>query len=69
MSFLSQLQKYIKSVLKNILDSDKLELQLILCASFLNDKFGNIEDLIKNDRIKVNQKLDFLHSGNTLNQW
>ena len=55
----------IKSVLKNIIDSDKLELQLILCASALNDKYGNIEDLIKNDRIKVKQKLDFLHSGNT----
>jgi|TARA_B100000287_G_scaffold136405_1_gene128341 UDP-hydrolysing UDP-N-acetyl-D-glucosamine 2-epimerase len=55
----------IKSVLKNIIDSDKLELQLILCASALNDKFGNIGDLIKNDRIKVNQKLDFLHTGNT----
>ena len=55
----------IKSVLKNIIDSDKLELQLILCASAINDKYGNIEDLIKNDRIKVKQKLDFLHSGNT----
>ena len=35
----------IKSVLKNIIDSDKLELQLILCASALNDKFGNMEIL------------------------
>ena len=55
----------IKSVLKNVSESDQLELQLILCASAINDKFGNIEDLIKKDKLKVNQKLDFLHTGNT----
>ena len=33
----------IKSVLKNISQSKKLKLQIILCASALNDKFGNIQ--------------------------
>ncbi len=55
----------IKSALKNINNSKKLELQLILCASAINDKFGNIEDLIKKDKLKINQKLDFLHTGNS----
>ena len=55
----------IKSVLKNINQSKVLELQIILCASALSDKFGNILDTLKKDGFVVNEQLDFLHSGNS----
>ena len=55
----------IKSVLTNINQSNNLTLQIILCASALNDKFGNILDTLKKDGFTVNEQLDFLHSGNS----
>ena len=55
----------IKSVLKNINQSKVLKLQIILCASALSDKFGNILDTLKKDGFTVNEQLDFLHSGNS----
>jgi len=54
----------IKSVLTAIKNSKKLDLQLILGASSLIDRFGNIYENILNDGFKINHKVFSIVEGN-----
>ncbi len=55
----------IKSVLHEIDDSSFLQLQLIVCASAVLDKFGSVVDLIKKDGFKPNLTINTLIEGNS----
>ena len=54
----------IKSLLIAIKKSKKLNLQIILGASSLIDRFGNIYETISNDGFKVNHKVFSIVEGN-----
>ena len=54
----------VKSLLRAIKKSKKLKLQLILGASSIIDRFGNIYENIINDGFKVDQKIFSVVEGN-----
>lgn len=54
-----------KSVLKSISQHKNLHLQLILCASAILDKFGNIENIVKSDGFKIDEKINFTTQGDS----
>jgi UDP-N-acetylglucosamine 2-epimerase/N-acetylmannosamine kinase len=56
----------IKSLLSAIKESKKLELQLILGASSLMDRFGSIYKTITKDGFKINQKVFSIVEGDNL---
>ena len=56
----------IKSLLTAIKKSKKLELQLILCASSLMDRFGSIYKTISKDGFKISQKVFSIVEGDNL---
>ncbi len=53
----------IKSVLSEIKKHKKLNLQIILGASTLMDRFGNVSDIIEKDGFKVNEKVYSIVEG------
>ena len=56
----------IKSLLSAIKESKKLELQLILGASSLMDRFGSIYKTISKDGFKISQKVFSIVEGDNL---
>lgn len=54
----------IKSVLRELRKNKKIELQVILGASALLDKYGNLEKIILKDNIKVSAKSYSIIEGN-----
>lgn len=55
----------IKSALVEIDKHPELELQIVLGGSALIEKFGNLEEILKNDGFKVNDKIHMLVEGNS----
>ena len=53
----------IKSVLEHIKKSKKLKLQLVLGASSLVERFGNLEKVIKQDGFKITNKIYSIVEG------
>jgi len=56
----------VKSVLSEIKKNKNLELILILTASTLLDRYGNLIDIVKKDGFKVNYKVHMLIEGGNL---
>ena len=54
-----------KSILYAIKKNPLLNLQIILCASALIENYGNIENVIKKDGFKINEKINFVLHGNS----
>jgi UDP-hydrolysing UDP-N-acetyl-D-glucosamine 2-epimerase len=55
----------LKSVMKYITKSDKLELILVVGASAILDKYGEVINLVELDGFKVNEKLYMIIEGET----
>ena len=55
----------IKSVMTAVTEHPKLELQLIVGASAVLDRFGDVSKLIENDGFKINAKIAMLIEGET----
>lgn len=55
----------IKSALEAIDKHPQLELQIILGGSALTDKFGDLEDILRNDGFRINDKIHMLVEGNS----
>jgi UDP-hydrolysing UDP-N-acetyl-D-glucosamine 2-epimerase len=53
----------IKSVLKELKKIKKINLQIILGGSAVLDRFGNLEDILKKDKFKVNERSFFMVEG------
>lgn len=53
----------IKSVLKELKKNRKINLQIILGGSAVLDKFGNLEDVLKKDKLQVNERSFFMVEG------
>ena len=56
----------IKTVLDNIKNHDDLELQLIVSASAVLDKYGNAANFIEKDGFKINEKIYSIVEGEGL---
>ncbi len=56
----------IKSAMKAIDNNNKLELQLILSASSILDKYGDVSQLIKDDGFKISERVFMLIEGESL---
>ena len=56
----------IKSLLYEIKRNNKFKLQIIVGASAILSKFGNVKDIIKKDGFKIDANLDFQSSNLTL---
>ena len=56
----------IKSAMEAINNNNNLELQLVLSASSLLDKYGDVSQLIKKDGFKINEKVFSLLEGESL---
>ena len=54
----------IRSVLESISKSSKLELQLVVSASALLERFGNVSKLIEKDGFKIDRKAFYALEGN-----
>ena len=59
----------IKSLLKELKKRKKIELQVILGASALLDKYGNLEKILFKDKIKISAKSYSIIEGITLLLW
>ena len=57
----------LKSLLKNLSNSKKIHLDLIVSGSHLIEKFGNTIEEIKNDKIKISKKINFKFKGRNIN--
>ena len=57
----------LKSLLKNLSNSKKIDLDLIVSGSHLIEKFGNTIEEIKNDKIKISKKINFKFKGRNIN--
>ena len=55
----------IKSVLKELRDNKKINLQIILGGSALLERYGNLEGILKEDRLRVSAKTSFMIEGAT----
>ena len=55
----------IKSMMKAVDEHPKLELQLIVCASSLLERYGKVSNQIEKDGFKINLKLSFIIEGET----
>lgn len=53
----------IKSVLKELKKNKKINLQIILGGSAVLDRFGNLEDVFKKDKLQINQRCFFMIEG------
>ena len=53
----------IKSFLINSKNNKKIQIDLILAASSVVEKFGELENIIKKDRLKVSKKLYTIIEG------
>jgi UDP-hydrolysing UDP-N-acetyl-D-glucosamine 2-epimerase len=53
----------IKSVLKELKKNRKINLQIILGGSAVLDRFGNLEDVLKKDKLQVNERSFFMIEG------
>ena len=56
----------VKYLMKGIKDQDNLELQLIVAASALIDRFGKVIDVIVDDGFEPSLTIDYLIEGETL---
>jgi len=55
----------LKSVMKYINDSEKIELFLVVGASAILDKYGEVINLVEKDGFQVNEKLYMIIEGET----
>ncbi|MEP7335340.1 MAG: UDP-N-acetylglucosamine 2-epimerase, partial [Actinomycetota bacterium] len=55
----------IKSAMRAIADHDELELQLVVGASALLDRYGSVENLIEQDGFEANERVFMLIEGET----
>jgi UDP-hydrolysing UDP-N-acetyl-D-glucosamine 2-epimerase len=55
----------IKSVLTELRDNKKINLQIILGGSALLERYGNLEGILKQDRLRVSAKTSFMIEGAT----
>jgi UDP-hydrolysing UDP-N-acetyl-D-glucosamine 2-epimerase len=53
----------IKSVLKELKRNSKINLQIILGGSAVLDRFGNLEDVLKKDKLQVKERSFFMVEG------
>lgn len=53
----------IKSVLKELKKNKKINLQIILGGSAVLDRFGNLEDVLKKDKLQVKERSFFMVEG------
>ena len=57
----------VKSILKEFKSSSKFNLQLVMGASSLLEKYGDLEKIIKKDKFKITDKFySILEGGNNL---
>lgn len=56
----------VKSVLRSLLERDDAELQLVVSASGLLDKFGNVAKVIESDGFEIRRRAHMLLPGDTL---
>ena len=56
----------LKPILKAIKKTPNLELQLVLAASALLSKYGNLEEIIRVDGFEINQKIYMVVDGENL---
>ncbi len=55
----------IKSVMQAIEKHSRLQLQVVVCASALLDRFGSVVDLIKKDGFRIDDKVQMIVEGET----